>query len=489
MAVRAGVAVAALLLGYGDVVLGYLRDQHYQEHFLYLWLFVALSLWRGLEGPFRDRFTCGSARDVSGLVLVGGAWLLLAIGTVAGSSSVGRASLVALATGFALLAVGGWSVAHCLLHGALMQLCFGVPYSVHAPLTSHLQWGVAAALAIPARLGLVDYTVDATTVVFPHYALTVTPDCSGLGQLLTFVGIAALAVLRSARQPVRTVGLFALAIALAWLSNLTRVGMFVVLVGCGWTQAIDDATWHAGLGFVAFLPFVVVLVAVALHTQRPRPRAVAAAWPRGGLPLAWLLVPVVLVPLAAGRAGQPATAPPVWFAALGAPPGHVLEQRAASEAAERIGYETPWLVNARFRAGDGRSFDLFHYTTRSTGHLCVHQVAACLQAPGQVARTAPPIEVDGRTWWRLALDTDEPDAARHVYFAFEVGGRRCDDSLATQWRVFTERLSGGSWDVQFTRVMLPGPLPDRPDEYAEAVLAWLGGLAAAGGAAPAPRPR
>jgi hypothetical protein len=148
--------------------------------------------------------------------------------------------------------------------------------------------------------------------------------------------------------------------------------------------------------------------------------------------------------------------------------------RGPSEAEDQVSYGTRWLVNARFRAADGASFDLLHYATRSRSHLHVHKIVNCLGVEDRRVRYLPPVIVDGRSWWPIALDDDDPARAAHVYFAFEVGGRRLDDSVATQFAVFWRRLLGGSWEVRLSRVMLPGALPAEPTDYERTVLGWLG---------------
>jgi exosortase/archaeosortase family protein len=385
---------------------------------------------------------------------------------------------VVFLTGVSLLVVSAWTWRRCVLHGALMQVCFGLPYSLWFPLTAKLQWGVAAVVALPARLGLADYTVDGAVVQFPGYTLAITADCSGLGQVLTFVGIAALGVASSAANRRRTLALFAVAIVLAWLSNLARVGMFVLLVAYGAHWSIDSPFWHSTLGFLAFLPFVCVLVWIVLRTHTPLSRGFDAGLRPGRLPIVWIVAPMLAAKLLVGGAGAGEAAAPAWFAHIEQPPGHRLDVRAVSEDADKAAYDTPWLVNARFQDAAGDWFDLFHYTTHSRSHLCVHTVAACLHAPDQRARYEPPVDVGGRAWWRVALDRDDDGTSSHVYFAFEVGGVRLDDSARTQWRVFRERLFGGSWEVRFTRVVLPGPLPAEPTPRERAILGWLGELTA-----------
>lgn len=477
----AALAAAALLWAYRGTLASYLRDQHYQEHFLYLWVFLALALARSLRAPFRRAFAFDNARDRTGLALAVLAWLSFAAAEAAGSTSLARSSLVVLATGIAVLVVPAWGVRRCVMHGLLMQLCFGLPYSVYFPLTEKLQWGVAQWVALPSRLGLADYVVSPPVVRFPDYELVITADCSGLGQLLTFVGIAALGVLSSARNRRRTLGLFALAIVLAWLSNLARVSVFVFFVGVGWRWTVENGTAHAVLGFVAFLPFVCALVWTILRTHVPLPAPVDVQARAGRWPVALLVLPLLLMSLLLGRGEQTEFAAPAYFARLQQPPGHQLELHGPSEAADQVAYATPWLLNARFRDDAGGWFDLFHYATRSHSHLCVHKVAACLQTPGRRLRYEGAVDVAGRAWWRIDIDGDDDGSAAHVYFAFEVAGQRFDDSLATQWEVFRERLFGASWEVRFTRVVVPGPMPPAPTEREAAVLGWLGELTATRG--------
>ena len=221
----AALIAAALLWVYWAGLESYLADQHYQEHFAYLWCFVALTLWRTLKGPFRSRFGLRGKRDVFAVALVAAASILLLVSKIVGSSTGTRTSLAILLTGFAVVTLSRWSIARCLQHGGLLLLCFGLPYSFYFPLTNHLRWGVSWVIGLPARVGLADYEVVGAVVHFPHYQLEVTADCAGVGQMLTFVGIAALAVLNSTSGTCRALGMIALAVGLAWLSNLARVAV------------------------------------------------------------------------------------------------------------------------------------------------------------------------------------------------------------------------------------------------------------------------
>ena len=468
----AALIAACLLWIFWDGLRSYLGDQHYQEHFVYLWCFVAIALRRTLRGPFRRRFALSDPRDLTGLLLAFAATLTLALALASGSSSLTRLALVLLVTGLAVLVAASWSVRRCLMHGALLQLCFGFPYSFYFPLTNKLRWGVIQAVRLPAEWGLADYHVQGSVVRFDHYELAITADCSGVGQLLTFAGIAALGVLVSASSGRRVAGILALAVALAWLSNLARVLMFVLLVGLGWTRAVDDAAWHSVLGFAVFLPFVAVLIAAILRTHQPLKTSSTA--PRvGRWPVAAVLVPIIAVHLSFTRSSEPPPEP-AYFAALSSPPGHELVSIAPSQEADRATYETPWLIGARFQREEGRWFDLLHYNTRSRGHLCIHKVADCLADHAHVASDAPAAEVDGKRWWRVAVNGASDASSYHAYYCFEIAGQRRDDSMWTQLEAIYRRAVEGDWEVALTRVVLPGPLPERPTAYEVDLLTWLG---------------
>ena len=468
----AALVAAAVLWAYWPAITSYLGDQHYQEHFAYLWCFVALTLWHSLKGPYRSKFDFGKKRDLIGFGLVALSSLMLLLAVVVGSSTAMRFSLVALLTGLSVLVVIRWSVMRCLMHGALLQLCFGIPYSFYFPLTNKLRWGVSSVVGLPAKLGLVGYQMDGTIVRFPHYELEITSDCSGIGQLLTFGGIAALGVLSSTSSTTRTICVLVLAVALAWASNVARVAMFVMLVGLGWTESIDNETLHSGIGFAVFLPFVVTLVAVLIKTHRPlEEKEITPSAGRWGV--AWALVPTILVKLAISP-DVPPLREPSYFNALSAPPDHRLVMYAQTQDNDKQTYETPWLISARFARADQQFFDLFHYQTRSRGHLCVHQVANCLTQPGQSITYGEPVTVAGKEWWPIALDRSDPAQSWHVYYAFVIDGERRDDSMSSQFAALIARAFRDSWDIQLTRVMFPGPLQTTLTNYEEGVLTWLG---------------
>ncbi|MFM1872514.1 MAG: hypothetical protein RL398_1936 [Planctomycetota bacterium] len=470
------VAAALMAWAFGSAIVSYLRDQHYQEHFVYLWVFFALALWRSLRGPFRPRFGWSSTRDRCSLAMLVAAYGLAIVGSAAGSSTSRRFALVMLLTAFALLVVSRWSWKRCVMHGLLLLLCFGIPYSIYFPITSKLQFGVAELLALPARWGWVGYEMVGHVVVFPHYRLAITADCSGIGQLLTFLGIAGLGVLSSAPDGRRTLLVTVVAVALAWLSNVVRVAIFVCCAGVGWAAAVDDPDLHAGIGFLTFLPFVTALVWILMRTHRKPDDAVGVRVADGKLAVGWLLVPLLLVGAVADPVKQPLAAPP-YFAALESPPGHSVLMRGPSEAADKVGYDTEWLVNARFVRADERTFDLFYYATNTRDQLSVHKIANCLYVPGAQVSYAAPVEVDGMPWWRVSIDVGVPELSTQLYFAFEVDGVRCDDSWATSLRVLRSRVFGGSGEVRLWRVAFPGFMKEVPGEYESSVLRWLGALA------------
>ena len=472
---RVGLLSACLTWLFWGTLTSYVRDQHYQEHFLYLWVFLALALVRTVRPPFRSHCIGGGRRDAIGLGLIAASWLVFAAYKLGGSNIVGRSAMVAFLTGVAVLALPTWNVRRCVMHGLLMQFCFGLPYSVYYPLTAKLQWGVAQFVALLPELGLASYTVEGAVIVFPHYRLAITSDCSGVGQALTFLGIAALGVLSAARNRKRTIGLVVAAVALAWLSNLARVGFFVAMVAWGATWSIDDAAWHSALGFLVFLPFVTLFVGWILRTHRPWVAAPIGAVAPGRVWIGWLVAPMLVLHVWLVDGSGPFPAPAYW-ADLESPPGHALQLRGPTEAADRAVYDTPWLANVRFAATDGAVFDLFHYATRSRSHLCVHCVGNCLGGPDVRVDYMPPVVVDGRTWWRIDLGRTDGGSPSHVYFAFEVDGHRRDDSSVTQMEVLWRRILGGSWEVRMSRLQFDGPLPERPTDREVAVLTWLGRL-------------
>lgn len=469
----AALIAAALLWVYWAGLESYLADQHYQEHFAYLWCFVALTLWRTLKGPFRRRFGLRGTRDVFAVALVAAASLLLLVSKTVGSSTGTRTSLAILLTGFAVVTLSRWSVARCLQHGGLLLLCFGLPYSFYFPLTNHLRWGVSWVIGLPAKLGWANYEVVGTLVKFPHYQLEVTADCSGVGQLLTFVGIAVLGGLSSAGGPRRSLSMLALAILLAWLSNLARVTLFVALVGFGWTGSVDNPTWHSIIGFLVFLPFAVVLVGVLLKTHQPPRTDYEVRIKPGRVHVAWLAAPALLVQVLADPTVEELQEP-AYFAALQEPPGHELAMIAPSQEYDRAAYDTPWLVSARFQRSDAEFFDLLHFRTRTQTQLGIHQVSNCLYRPEQRVRYEPPVTIDGKQWWRISLDVRDEAQSWHVYFAFEIGGERYDDSFQTQVATALARTLRGDWEVALTRVMFKGSLPEAPTGYEQEVLSWLG---------------
>lgn len=471
--VQVALIAITLLLLYQGALLSYWRENYYQEHFVYLWTFLVLALVRSLRPPFRRTFSWARPRDWLGVTLTVASAGVLAISQLAGSITGTRSSLVMFLTGTAILAIPNWHVWRCLLHGILMQFCFGIPHAVFFGLTKHLQSGVASVASWPAQLGLMDYEAQGTSLQFPHYLLHITPDCSGMTQIFTFGGIAALGILSSESSKTRTLLIFLLALSLAWVANAARVLGFVILVGIGWTKAVDDAWWHAGIGLCIYMPFVTVLVYALIKTHREIPRRYLDTVPTGRVPIAWLLLPLALAATPKLLTDDTPLAEPTYFAALENPPGHRIIARSSNEASDRSTYGTEWLINARFADDSGKFFDLLHYATSSTSHLCVHHVPSCMFWPDQREVEAPALTLDGISWWRIGLERPDAKDTVHVYYSFQVGDELLDDSIWTQFKVFGQRMTGSSAPIRFTRVTFLGSLPEQPGDYEREVLNWL----------------
>ena len=209
----AALACVALLLVYHEPIAVYVQDQHYQSHFLFLWVFCGVALYRAAKHRVFGSVRC-DRRALLGLGALAIAVLLLHAGLVTGASTLQRLSLVATFAGMALLAWRGISARRCLGCALFMLLCFGVPYSAYFQLTQVLLLGIRGWLDVPCWLGLASYRVEDLTIVFPHYRLTITGDCSGMNQLVTFLGLAFLGTLTSVPSWRRTLSLFGLAGAL-----------------------------------------------------------------------------------------------------------------------------------------------------------------------------------------------------------------------------------------------------------------------------------
>lgn len=462
---------AMVLLAFSASLLAYAQDTYYQSHFVFLWVFFAAAIWKAGRAHLRWRVSLASLRDAAGF----GAWILalglLHVGLVTGSSTAQRLALSVTFLAFGLLALRGWGTARCFAYAAFAVLCFGLPYSAYYELTERFRSSFMFLLEALGNTGLFDYRVEGVVLVFPHYRLAITPDCSGFNQLITFLGLAFLGTLTGRPSLRRALLLFCAGAVLAYVSNLFRVLVFVVCVACGQTTVIENENLHAIVGFIAYAPFILAFLWLILRTHRPRAAAAAPAQTRRRLPIGALAVPFLLVWLADHAQPPPSGEPPAYMEGVLAPPGHAVVARAHTEEWESSAYDTPWLVNARFAASDkSGSFELFAYLTRSRGHLAVHQISNCLSVPGFDVVYGPPVVVEGRTFW--SVDLIGKGKRYHGYYAFWVDGEDCDDSLATQLRVFAKRLSSGLEEVGLTRFLLQGPLPETPSAYGRALLGW-----------------
>ena len=481
-------ALAAVGFCFHAPVVTYVSDHHYQSHFLFLWAFFAAALIKTGRGRFAARI-CRGPRGVAGSVLAVLALALFHAGLVTGSSTAQRLAVVVTFVALLLLVAVGWSPRRCLGWGAFALMCFGVPYSAYFALTRIFRQSFMFVLEALPRFTPLQYEVQGLALHFDGYHLSITPDCSGFNQLVTFFGLAFLGSLTARPALRRTALLFVVGAVLAYASNVARIVGFVVLVGLEQYQFIEDPDLHSVVGFVAYAPFILGFIWLILRTHTP-----TASRPRGEgeaeltrLPAVALLVPFVALRLLHLAEPEVSTQEPRFMVGVDAPPGYQMLRRSPSEGLERDTYETPWLLNAAF-GGPGRpAFELFSYLTRSRRHLAVHQISHCLDVPGTEVVYGDPIEVAGRTFWTLELISE--NSWYHGYFAFWVDGEDFDDQFGTQLEVFSRRLLGGGvQEVGLTRFLMPGPL-QRPLSAADrALLAWRAGQLN-GVAGPAATPR
>lgn len=472
-AAHALVLLVALGLVHAEPIARYAGDQHYRTHFAVLWVLFAIAAWKGLRGPFRPLAGLRSARDLCGWASLVVACCVLAIGALTGSSTLQRTALAGTFFGLTCLSLPANGMLRCAGFAGFLLLCFGVPFSAWFAITKQLARGLELWLALPA--GLLGYRVEGLSAVFPHFRLTVTGDCSGFNQLVTFLAVAALGLLVGASSARRTLGMVVLAILLAYVANVARLWVLLVLVACGVTRSITDDTWHQGIGFLVDLPFLVLLVAILLRTHRVVPSpALGPPTPMRGIPVALVgLVQLGLVCWLDAAAPVDPT-PPAWFARANAAPGARVLVRAASEEREKVTYGTPWLVNARFANESGGTFDLFAFETRSREHLNVHTVANCLEAEGGEFRYGTPLDLDGRRLYPFAIRTASGE--RHGWYLFRVAGEDRDDTWRTQLAVLRARAFGGVPAIGMVRVIFPGAGAQEPAAYEAVVLRWAAEL-------------
>lgn len=460
----AGLALAAGVALFAPAVLRFLGDVHNRETALYLWATAMVALWRDRGAGFTGRFLgLGRWRDVTAGCALAAAATAFYAALMTGSTSVARFAMVGSVAALSLGSFACWSSGRCAVFALFLAVCFGMPASAYASLTGAFRSIFVAMLELPPAIGLLDYRVENSTLVYPHYSLEIVDDCSGFSQLLAFVGLAFLGSFLGRPNLRRTVLSFAAAVLLAVLANGFRLAVFSSLVAVGWTAPIDEPLLHELAGALCYLPFVGALVVWLMRSHVPRGvaprRRMAGAgwsllWPAVVLAVVWALVPAP---------EPPPSESPAHFIGIQSPPGHELAAIARTETSERQVYGTDLLINRRFvSTHGGGEFELFAYATRSRGHLNVHRISRCLEKRGETLEYGPVVEAGGRRFWSFQLLGGEQPW--HGYYAFHVEGEDRDDSMGTQWDVFRRRLAGGAPEVGLTRFLMPGsltfPIPD-----------------------------
>ena len=472
-AVVALLVLAALAFSFRRALLTYAGDTFYQSHFLFLWLLFAIALVRSSRARIATRLDLGDRRQRAGLAVAAVSFLLFCVSARTGSSTVERVSLVLAFAAFALLSLRTWSAWRCFGYAAFALLCFGVPYSVYHPLTKHFRDSFVALLRVWPEVTGQSFHVVGYSVVFPEFSIAITEDCSGLNQVVFFLALAFLGSLSGRTTAGRTLLLFGSGLVLAYLSNLVRVLVFIALAEKSRLHLFQPGWRHELIGLAAYAPFILAFIWLILRTHRPRAPMPDPPPERGRFPLAWLVVPWLAVATVA--AFEPARKAPdaaAWIAEAERIPGWSIAERARSEDYERGAYATSRLVNVSLVAddGSGASLQIFSYVTSSTNQLAVHQVKNCLERPDNTVRYGPTVEVDGRRF--STIEVADAEYTLHGYFAFTIDGEDRDDSLATSIGVLWRRLVGRAREVEFMRILFPGPLPAELPELERKVLAW-----------------
>ena len=325
-----GVLGAVLIaLSFSASLLAYGRDTYYQSHFVFLWLFFGAALWKAGRGRVAWRVGMRGARDVAGFGAVLVALGLLWVGLVTGSSTAQRLGLVAVFAAFGLLAMPAWSARRTLAYAAFAVLCFGLPYSAYFSLTE--QFRGSFMFLLDALGGWLGYQTEGVVLVFPHYRLSITPDCSGFNQLITFFGLASLGSLTGRTTWRRLALLFGAGALLAYASNLFRVVVFVICVSMRQYAVIEDDSLHATVGFIAYAPFILGFLWLILRTHRDLP-ATAPAFAAAGrrVPIGALALPFVAMWVLYQFEQPPSGEAPAYTAGLLEPPGYVIAERAST---------------------------------------------------------------------------------------------------------------------------------------------------------------
>jgi len=472
-ALVACVAFVALAFTFRRALLTYAKDSFYQSHFLFLWILFAAALIRSTWAGPTTRLDVRDRRHRVGIAIGVLAFLTYCVSARTGSSTVERIALVLSFTAFATFALRQWSAWRCAGYAAFALLCFGVPYSVYHPLTKQFRDSFVALLRRWQVLSGQPFKVDGYNVVFPDFSIAITEDCSGLNQVVFFLALAFLGSLSGRARPGRTFFLFVSALLLAYASNLVRVLVFITLAHHSQLQFFDSGWRHELMGVVVYAPFIFAFVGLILWTHRPRPPPTLPAPVVAGPSLAWLIAPFLVVAIVSTL---PATQEPRdaerWIAEIAQVPDWRLVRHSPTEAVEQDLYDTPCLLNAAFEAVDGsrETVQIFSYVTSSTNQLAVHQVKNCIERSTSVVRYGPRVPISGRSFW--TIESVDPEISLHGYFAFTIDGEDLDDSMQTSSKVLWRRVLGRAPDVEFMRILFPGPLPAELPERERAILQW-----------------
>jgi exosortase len=210
-----------------------------------------------------------------GFLLLGGALLLYAGGTLAGDVFSPRLSLPVAIAG-AVIALGGMQRFR-LVRAPLSLLVLAVP--LPAVIVTHLTMPLqlAASQVAAGLLDAVDVDVvrQGNLLVLRHITLEVAEACSGLRSLVSLVSVAAMFGAVLSLRPQRAILLIVAAAPIAVVGNGVRVaatGLLTTWIG----ETAVRGPLHDVTGYAAFLTMCAGIVGLLLATRRGAAFAPAA---------------------------------------------------------------------------------------------------------------------------------------------------------------------------------------------------------------------
>jgi exosortase len=258
-----GTALMAVL--YVPVMAGLAKDWWNEEGLSYGLLVAPLALWTAWEGR-RRTFAIAARADSRGLLLVGVACLLHAVGTLAVEFFLPRISFALMLAGVAWTQWGLDRLRSLAFPLMLLAAMTPLPGLLYGSISLPLQLAASGAGAWVARQFGVVVLREGNVLHLAGISLGVEEACSGLNSLAALMVTAIVLAFLICRRPLARGVLFLCWAPIAIGVNILRISATAVLAD--WNRDLAAGFYHLFSGWLVYLAAFLLLFGCAVTLNR-----------------------------------------------------------------------------------------------------------------------------------------------------------------------------------------------------------------------------